>query len=160
MKKSFATLFAVAICVALISSNSDADDRKVFPGANCVEMWDTAPEIYYMTGGHAQNSSTGSNTWVCPVVRDIMASSMDISDWDITVHRHANSTAAWNITLWSTDVQGWNGYGNTVTVPAGEGYHSVDGGRINSAHTNGQLFIETTIPREARICSYNVAEEP
>lgn len=159
MRKIIPSLLASVAFMGSIEDASAEVDCKTYNGWFCVELWDTAPEIYYVGGGCAENNSTGSNTWGCPVVRDIVASSMDISDWDVVVYRHANSTAAWNITLWSTDICGWNGYGDTITVPSGEGYHTVDGGRIDSAHINGQLFVESTVPRQARICSYMVCEE-
>ena len=160
MKKTIATLIAIAVCIGLTSNAFAADDRKHYTGTFCVERDDTSPEIMYISGAQAKNNTSSSNDWICSVVRDLELDTMDISDWDIVVYRDATTTAAWNITLWSADMTGFSGFGNTVTVPAGQGYHVIDGGRIDSAWAYGVLLIGTNIPAYGRIASYGISEEP
>lgn len=45
-------------------------DRKQYPGALCHEVNTTQSQVWRTGWGSAENHSTSSVTWICPIVRD------------------------------------------------------------------------------------------
>lgn len=145
--------------VLFLASVGTAADGKVFNGLNCVELNDTTPEVAYQSNGAARNTSS-SNQWLfCPVVRDIMSSSMDIKDWDVTVDRNGNTGDAWDVEIWSLTPDGGSGFKKVITVPTTDGAQTLDGAGVTSAHTRGQIYVRSVVPDGAEIRSYYVEEE-
>ncbi len=159
LKTQLATFAALLVCVG-ISTSAQASDRKIYPGASCVEAEDAAdPEIFYTTHGAAWNKADWRNWWTCPIVRDNSGSGMDVTDWDISVNRGSSLQTSWSITICSTDRRGYSGWQSTITVPTGSSSNEkLDGGSINSAYSDGLLYIRSYMPANAFIYSYAVSE--
>lgn len=156
LAKYCAGLF-VASALLAATDTAAAADRKVFPGFMCVDRNDASPDLTYQFNGSALNP-TGSGTDInCSIVRDNTASGMDILDWDVVVDRNG-AGAVWDIILFSTNAEGTSAFSSTITVPAGSGFQTLDGGTITSAFDNGQLWIGTTLPAGAEIAAYQIEE--
>lgn len=153
LKFMVAAVLGLSIAAA---RDSQAAANRVYQAVHCVQRGDITPEIEYSWVG-AFNKATSTKLWICPVIRDNVASSMDILDWDVTVHRRA-SALAWDIELWSTDNTGNSGFSSTITVPTPDGYQDLDGGTITSAFTEGKLYIQSNVPPAAQISRYHVQE--
>jgi hypothetical protein len=146
--------FLLVLMAGLAVATSSFADKKFYPGVMCVEMYDSTPEIYY-GNNYAQNSASGANWFSCPVVRDTNNS---VSDWDVTINRNGNTWDAWDITLWSTNLDGSYGYYDTISVSTSDGVRSLDGDSVPSYQNGGLVFIQSHIPDSCRIHRYAIDE--
>jgi len=153
-KKLSCFALVLVATITVMTSSLYASDTKFYPGNMCVEMGDTTPEISYHNN-YAQNNSTGSSWFSCSIVRDL---NDVISDWDVTINRNGNTWDAWDITLWSTNLDG--GYGNfdTISVSATNGVRSIDGGSVANYQNDGLLFIQSNVPDGCRFHRYAIKE--
>lgn len=133
--------FAVLLLTLSMSSAVQAD-QKNYPGAFCMERNDTTPEIVYDDFARARNSAGGSNTVVCPVVKD--ASAIDdafVSVLDnhpnasvsciVQTRSRTGSTGEWTVTR-SSSVGGTGNYSfnwfnglNDLDYNPSDGYHFI-----------------------------------
>lgn len=157
IKRTYHVIFVAVILAISMVSSAWAEDGKVYNGALCVEVSDSDPELVYDGNGGAYNNSTWGNWVICPVVRDHIASNMDINDWDVTVNRRG-SASVWDIRLYSMNVTGTSGWSNSITVPGGNGYKNLDGNPIRSSYAHGMVFIKTYLPASAMIRRYEITE--
>jgi hypothetical protein len=73
MKTIAATTFLVLVALAFGTTSAEAQTKKSFPGAACVEVdADGDPEIYYSSSdGSAHTTATGPYvTFRCPIMRE------------------------------------------------------------------------------------------
>lgn len=157
---SLRELVSVAVVVLGVTAASDSRaDTKVFHGSFCVRNGHSSPpavELNYTTVG-VSNITASNKTIICPVVRDNEASTMDVTDWDITVNRVGNMSA-WTVRLASASADGGTTHSSTITVPAIDGVQELDGGAITSAFTGGVMYLTSTMPPSVRLARYQITE--
>ena len=159
-ESSLRNLITVAVVVLGVTAASDSRaDTKVFPGILCVRNGRSTPpaiELNYTTVG-VSNFTASNKTIICPVVRDNEASTMDVTDWDITVNRMGNMSA-WTVRLASSSADGSTSFASTITVPAVDGVQELDGTAITSAFEGGIMFLTSTMPPSVRLARYQITE--
>lgn len=148
--------FGMASLALAAAVTANADDRKSYTGLSCQET--TPPvELIYTNFSTAKNNFSGVNNVQCAVVRDNTAATMSISDWDVTVRRNS-ATSVWDIRLWNQTRDGSAGGFAVITVPSGSGVQNLDGGPVGAGNLDGAIVLETDLPGQAEIASYQVSE--
>lgn len=145
-KKGAISGFAILLFTVVAQTNVKADN-KFYPGASCVEINDTTSEIIYDSFARARNTASGSNTVVCPAVKDASA----IDDAHVSVlDNHPNgrvscivqtrdrtgSIGEWTITRQSS----LNGTGNYIF----NWFNGLDD--LNYNPSDGYHFVRCSIP--------------
>lgn len=158
--KKLLTLILTLFVLTIACMDCFAEDRKSYPGMMCRVHYEE-PERGISFAAFRNSDTNESKKVVCPVVRDKTSTSMDVQSWSVTVKRYRTSVnQLWDISLWSTNKLGVEGYKSVVSVPglaAGEKI-TLEGRRINTAHKDGILFIRSDVPPLSRIYSYSVSE--
>jgi len=153
MHRNKVALLAFTAAIAMSVSNiSFAADGKTSAGAFCQPRADEY-NIDRNASGHAQNISTTTQFWTCPVIRDSMAPSLRDAQM-----RVINATGTMSCTFYSRSATG--GYVSGVTrstALSGGTVQTLSWGGIADAN-NGYYYIRCTVPAGSRVISYSWVE--
>ncbi len=132
-----------------------AEDGKVYPGIQC----QTSLGIGSYGGGEVRNDSTsGSLTVECPIVRDVVYGA--IQDAQVRAYK-ATSSAYW-CTLHARSFWGNSGFQQFRSAASGTGYRTMTFSGL-SDYNNGHYYIWCAIPpstssSKSRLIGYRMDE--
>jgi len=144
--KKFAAAISCVLGVAASAAQVSAD-RKVFAGTNCMKEGTSVPKYA------GPRAAAYTAMMICPVVRDNTYSSMDVTDWDVSVEG-AGGSGTWHIALYSRNHAGTKGYIYTVRTSDHTGVQHIDGAPIPYAFSDGLMYILSWMPSPGPILYY------
>lgn len=145
-----------AVLLVIFQPVAFAEDGKVYPGIMCQKSLGSGS----YGGGEVRNdSSSGSLTVECPVVRDIVYG--NIQDAQVRAYK-ATSSALW-CTLHARSFWGNNGFQQFKSVGAATGYVALNFAGM-SDYNNAHYYIWCAIPpstasTKSRVIGYRLDEQ-